>query len=551
MATKNFLLSCVLLCNCIVSFGQQGIQATFGTVNRPTPKFGFNTNGHQPANFPPGYSGANWTQQWFIDSTIYLYPEVLRFPGGTNSNHWDWQTGWFVPAYQPSGPSLTIRADEFKPALQGCNSEGLYVVNLETSNIQYEMDGLRHTDSLGLNPNLFELGNEHNLNGGSQYPLQLMTPSYYAQLAKIYYDSIMAQFPTAKICVVGGNTPSIAGWNDTILAYIPSINAFAFHVYLNANNADLAFNVNRALAVPFGPQSNNQSLVYRYNYAMGSLPTGKEIWVTEFNLLEMPPASTTVIAQTWTHALYNTAMCNFFLSQSNISMILNHTLAGTAHFESISRQNMKITANALSMKLLYDMSRGSQSCQNMSFSGNPAMTYGTSTIPKLIGWKFNYPGMEKGFICNFSKDTFAISLSTLFTNPMQFDQYYADTALVVNGISSLNKYSANSSDTITVYPYSITQITSMISTGISEFGNGKSELWLYPNPANSNMSVKTGVNLNNADVYIYDMTGKEIIHMQNIFGNVFSLSLDNLTKGTYFLKINSDNKVISGKFIVD
>jgi hypothetical protein len=537
-----------------VAIAQQSVQATLGSLNRSTPKFGFNTNAHIPPNFPtPGYSGANWTQQWFIDSTAYLYPEVLRFPGGTNANHWDWQTGWYFPAYlPPGGTSLTIRTDEFKPGILGCNGEGLYVVNLETSNVHYEMDGLRHTDSIGLNPKFIELGNEHNLNGGSQFPLQLMTPTNYAQLAKVFYDSIMLEFPTAKVCAVGGNTPAIPHWIDTVLSYIPLIDAISFHVYLNANNADLAFNVNRSLAVPFGPNSNTSSLLYRYNMSgFNTLLPSKEVWVTEFNLLESPSGIPSVISQTWTHVLYNIAMCNFFLTKPNISMILNHSLAGDNHFQSISRQNKKITANALSMKLLYDMSRGSQSCQNMNFSGNPAMIYGTSTIPKLVGWKFNYPGMEKGFICNFSNDTFAISLSTLFGNPMQFDQYYADTVLVVNGISSLNKYSANSSDTIIVYPYSITQINSVISTGTQYCVSGKNELCIYPNPANSNMIIQIEINLNNADIYIYDVSSKEVIRLKKISGNSFSFSIGSLTKGTYFVKIISDNKITTGKFIVD
>lgn len=552
MILKILFFMCFTLI-CFNSFAQQSVQATLGVVNRLTPKFGFNTNGHIPANFPPGYSGANWTQQWFIDSTAYLYPEVLRFPGGTNANHWNWQTGWYFPAYQPpGGPSLTIRTDEFKPGVLGCNGEGMYVVNLETSNVHYEMNGLRHTDSIGLNPKFIELGNEHNLDGGTQFPLQLMTPENYSQLAKLYYDSIISEFPNAKICAVGGNTPAIRHWIDTVLSYIPSIDAFAFHVYLKADNADLAFNVNRALAIPFGTNSNPLSLLYRYNTSgFNTLPSGKEVWVTEFNLLESSSGVPAVISQTWTHVLYNIAMCNFFLSQSNISMILNHSLAGDNHFQSISRQNKKITANALSMKLLYDMSRGSQSCQNMSFSGNPVMIYGTSTIPKLIGWKFNYPGKEKGFICNLSRDTFAISMSTLFSHPMQYDQYYADTTLVVNGISSLNKFCANSSDTIIVYPFSITQINSSFSSGIHYCVRSKNEPWLYPNPVNRNMTIHININLKNDDVYIYNILGKEVIRLNKVSGNSFSLSLATLTKGAYFMKIISGDKITTGKFIVD
>jgi hypothetical protein len=371
----KIILSLCFALTIFVTPAQTSVQATLGTVNRTTPKFGFNTNAHIPANFPPGYSGANWTQQWFIDSTAYLNPEILRYPGGTNANHWDWKTGWYFPSYfPPGGSSFTIRIDEFKPGIQGCNGEGLYVVNMETSTAQYEMDGLRHAKSIGLTPKYIELGNEHNLNGGSQFPLQLMTPQAYSQLGKVYFDSIMATFPTAKICAVGGNTPTIAHWVDSVIKYTPNIDALSFHVYIDANNtADQTFNVNRALAEPFRIGTNpSPSLNYRYN--LSGFPSNKEVWVTEFNLLETPSGLPQIISQTWTHVLFNMAINHFFLGKSNVTMILNHSLAGDNHFQSISRQDKKITANALSMKLLYDMSRGSQTCQNMNFSGSPAIT---------------------------------------------------------------------------------------------------------------------------------------------------------------------------------
>ncbi|MFM7769698.1 MAG: T9SS type A sorting domain-containing protein, partial [Bacteroidota bacterium] len=286
-------------------------------------------------------------------------------------------------------------------------------------------------------------------------------------------------------------------------------------------------------------------------FNLSGFPSNKEVWVTEFNLLESASGVPQIISHTWTHVLFNTAMNHFFLGKSNVSMVLNHSLAGDNHFQSISRQDKKITANALSMKLLYDMSRGSQSCQNINFSGNPAIIYGTTTIPKLVGWKFNFSGMEKGFICNLSKDTFAVSLGSIFANTMQFDQYNADTNLVVNGISSLNKYSGSSSDTIIVYPYSITQINSTITTGIPNIESSKNELWIYPNPANGNISIRTEKNLNNANVFIYDISGKEVNQLNKISGNSFSLSIDKLIKGVYFVNIISGNNITTGKFIID
>lgn len=460
---KKIRITCfVLVIATVFSFGQQQpVQATLGLINRPTPQIGFNTNAHLPSNYPTSsYSGANWTQQWFIDSTATIYPEILRYPGGTNSNHWDWVTGWFRPGYQPPIPPLTIRTDEFKPGVDACNADGVYVVNLETSDAHYEMDGLRHAASIGLSPGLFELGNEHNLPNAT-FPLQYMTSQGYAQLAKIYYDSIKAEYSGGKVCSVGGNTPNRPDWHAVVQAQIPGIDAFAWHVYTNADNVDLVFDVNRALAVPFGPYSNNNSLTYRYSTGgFSSLPPTREVWVTEYNLWEQQISSAPVIAETWTHFLYLNAMHHFFLSQPNITMILNHSLASVnSYYSAISNFDKHISANGVAMKLLLDVCRGSETCQDMVFSGNPSMTYNGVTIPKLVGWKFNYSETTKGFVCNFSVDTFRLSLASVFSGSMLFSQYFADTAFVVNGLSSLNKISGSSADSITILPFSFTQIT--------------------------------------------------------------------------------------------
>lgn len=459
---RPIFIAPILLISVSLCFGQQQpLGASLGSINRTTPQIGFNTNAHLAQGFPqPSYSGANWNQQWFIDSTASIYPEILRYPGGLNSNHWDWVTGWFRPGFEPASPPVTVRADEFKQGVNACNAEGLYVVNLETSDAHYEMDGLRHAEAIGLSPTLFELGNEHNLQNGN-FPNQYMTSLGYAQLAKIYYDSIKIEYPNGKVCAVGGNTNGRPDWHTVIETEIPTIEAFAWHVYTNADNVDHVFNVNRALAVPFGTATDNNSLAFRFiKGGFNSLQPGREVWATEYNLWEQQIASSPVIAETWTHFLYLNAMHHFFLSQPSITMFLNHSLASVNTFYySISNYDKHITANGIAMQLLLDVSRGSSTCQDMVFTGNPSMVYNNISIPKLTGWKFNHTGTEKGFVCNYSADTFRLSLANVFSNSMLFDQYFADTALVVNGLSSINKTSGSSSDSITILPFSFTQIT--------------------------------------------------------------------------------------------
>ncbi len=554
---RSFLLLIFLSAINLESFSQIiTCRATNGTIIRNTPLIGFNTNAHLAANYPSlNYSGANWTQQWFIDSTAYIYPEILRYPGGLNSNHWDWFTGWFRPGYPTSGPLVTTRVEEFKPGKIASNANCLYVVNMETSNANYEMNGIRHANTIGMNLNLIELGNEHNLRGDSLiFPLQFMTSRDYAILAKNYYDSIKAVIPSSKVCAVGGNTNRRPDWLDSLFRYVPNIEAISWHVYTNADNLDLAFNVNRALAIPFGNSANIKSLLYRYN-ASGwtALPPNKEVWVTEYNLWEKQITTSTVISETWTHLLYVTAINHFFLTKPNITMIVNHSLASVdSYYFAISNFDKHISANGIAMKFLLDVSRGSQSSQDMAFSGNPTITYGTSIIPKLIGWKFNYSNSKKGFICNFSRDTFKVSLASVFTNPMQFTEYSADTNYIVKGLSGLRKHTGNSIDSVTIYPFSITQINSdQISNIQTQQTSSNNQLSFYQNQVQGNIILLPNIQLKNAEIVVYNLLGQELKTIYNFSGREINIPTTGFSRGIYLVKIKNNNQFVTGKFVLN
>lgn len=525
MKTKSLLsLFCVVILFHF-SYTQQIIQTSIGNINRTTPKIGFNSNGHFPS--------LNWTQQAFIDSTVELNAEVFRYPGGTNANYWDWQTGWWKPPYGPPIIPMTIRPEEFQVGLNATNTDGLFVLNYLTSDVNEQMAGLRHINSLGMNLNYIEIGNEHNLTSTTD-PTQFIPPSIYGQGCVTFCDSIKNTFPNAKICLVGGAPPATSMWHDSILYFNPKMDAFAWHVYPDANNVDLIFDVNRALSIPFSYLPNRYSAA-KFN----TLPSNIDVWVTEYNLWETQFSSAPVIAETWTHALYVTAMNNYFLSVPKITMMINHSLASNGkYYQSINDVDHHITANGVAMRLLSDMCKGSQNSQNISFTGNPSITYGNTSFPKLIGWKFNFTAEERGFICNFSKDTFIVSLQSVFSNPMTFDTYSADTNFVVSGKSSLNLNSGTSVDQITILPYSITQISSATINSVNEISSLE-KLLIYPNPANHNLSLSKAI----ADFSITNAVGQIILSSNEKTNNI---PTDNFKNGVYFLKI--DNQCV--RFIV-
>ena len=331
------VITIIALLNC-ASIAQTSIQAQLSEFSREVPLIGFNTNAH--------HTTATWTLQTFRDSTAFLSPSILRYPGGSTASYWDWQTGWFMSGTTlPPGlgnlQQIPVRPEEFKLGLDASESEGLFVLNIQNSEISYQMDGLRHINSLGINPNYIEIGNEHNLSMDS------LEACYYAQQSKIWCDSIKGEFPNSEICLVGGEPPNRQTWHDSILAYNTDFDALAFHVYIGANNSDGIFNVNRALEVPFSSLNN------RYNIAgFDEAPDSIEVWVTEYNLWEQGNGGLPVIVETWTHALYVIAMNHIFLQNPRITMLINNNLTNHVIYAALDVFDNSLKANGVAMKLL-------------------------------------------------------------------------------------------------------------------------------------------------------------------------------------------------------
>ncbi len=71
---------------------------------------------------------------------------------------------------------------------------------------------------------------------------------------------------------------------------------------------------------------------------------------------------------------------------------------------------------------------------------------------------------------------------------------------------------------------------------------------IYPNPTTGEFVVKSH-DLNNAEVFVYTLTGKEIYH-GNIDSDNYTVNLANARKGVYFVKIISDDKSYVSRLIV-
>lgn len=92
-------------------------------------------------------------------------------------------------------------------------------------------------------------------------------------------------------------------------------------------------------------------------------------------------------------------------------------------------------------------------------------------------------------------------------------------------------------------------INSNISVKENEFLDVNT--YVYPNPANDYLAVKTNEGIRITDIEIYDMTGALVMTQNNL--NKFSHQINginNLTTGLYLVKVTTDKGIISRKTLV-
>jgi hypothetical protein len=542
---NKLIIFCLASLFSVQLHSQTNLNATLGTFKRSTPIIGFNAQ----ANF----CQATWSNQAFRDSVATLKSAMFRYPGGTNSNYWDWQTGWYQNA--ASTPTwvanLTntciVRADEFKLGLTATGAKALMVLNFQYSTINYQIQGLNYALSKGVPIEYIEIGNEHNIYASTE---QYMPAGIYSKTAKIWADSLKLNFPNAKICMVGGagSHSLTTGWLDSIFSQSPNIDALSFHPYLGAGNTDGKFCTKRALSMPF---NLNTGLVSRYTsskFTNSVVPNNIEVWATEYNLAEQTYSCPIQHAATWTHGLYISEMSHLLMLQPKITMLLNHNIANTSDFAAVD-MSRNILAGGISMQLLREASMGTDSTATINFIGQANITWSTTSYPSLIGWKFWKGLTENAWICNLSPNAIKISADQIVGTNFSYDSFYEDSAFVVKGIASLKHNLGFSNDSVTLPAFSMNVLKRQASASVKNFTSGEF-LKIYPNPTSGDITFELNSEAEIKNVIIYDVLGEIVFEEKETNKKQHSINIKMPdVVGIYFVKIESDSGVFTSKII--
>jgi hypothetical protein len=154
--------------------------------------------------------GPSWQAPGFVEQVKELNPGLIRYPGGTVSSYWDWKTGWLMKniPLRKEWKSVTVenpvKLEDLKFACDKTGAMPLFVLNMMTSSLSYQLEMLDHAKKIGLPVKFVELDNEFYL-GEEFYANKYPTGKEYGATCNEWIAAIKKQFPGVKIAVIGNS----------------------------------------------------------------------------------------------------------------------------------------------------------------------------------------------------------------------------------------------------------------------------------------------------------------------------------------------------------
>lgn len=255
------------------------------TSERPLNQFlyGFNTN---LTNSPVSY-GSDVVRELVGE----LSPGILRFPGGTIGNWYDWRIDAFdgVPATAPGFARATLRLkregrtygfDGFVELTQISDIEPIIMVNILTQSAEDAVEWFAEMESEGLLVFYCELGNETYSPGQSNDATS--TVEGYIAVTKRFAEALRAAYPELRIAVAAAPlgeriaSDKFKAWNEA-LAREDYYDAVVHHEYGGPGNDIFRARTVEAL---LGAEEAVDRTVQEFRKVFGQRP----MWITEWNI---------------------------------------------------------------------------------------------------------------------------------------------------------------------------------------------------------------------------------------------------------------------------
>ncbi len=444
----------------------------------------------------------SWENPDFWQAVKKVNPKLLRIPGGTESNYWDWQRGGLIKNVREAmaGYPINFRNKELKyraskleaiqAGIRETNTVPIFVLNLATSTLESQLKMLRTAKNLGMPVKYIELGNEFYFDVPN-YRRVFPTPDDYATTATKWIAAIKQEFPEAEIALVGvaakpKDSIRQQNWHKSLLSSaMYQADAVTLHIYsghgLNSpidSNSTYPFFTSEEVPIilgqPFRSWHNLQN-----NDQLKLIPDNKQIWITEYNLFEnifgkKNQEKQQRVMGSWTHGLYALTMSLLFLEDSRTTISCNHVLIGNSRFAAIfagrksflnpSDENIMVTPMSLSatgstLRLLGEATSGMTEAQKIDFSPLPTLVGKKNfEYPALYGWMFRDGVNSQAVIINLSNQNISINLEQLFSSSVSYQQFSENPQTLIIGSEILKRKSGTAFPEIVLPAYSVTKL---------------------------------------------------------------------------------------------
>jgi hypothetical protein len=317
------------------------------------------------------HDGTYWRQLSLstdaVSSLKELHPSMVRYPAGTISNYWDWLKAWYVDSLTVMADNCPGIPDEFAlnanvvtgqpnsidnylAYIRNTGATPVIVLNVLTSELNYQLNFLRAMAARGVPITYVELGNEFYLENCFYSTKYNAADDYVAECAT-YITAIKSEWANAKVAIVGAeaNDNDLTRRKNWVTDILNACNshqvvpdAITIHMYSGtgvaggcAGNTITTAKAEQALsAVPFalglnqasGALGNTDGIIYQEIAAIKAKYQNCEIWFTEYDMSDKDVP----VHGKWVQGMYVAAIALHFLEDENIKHNTFHAMTGDA-----------------------------------------------------------------------------------------------------------------------------------------------------------------------------------------------------------------------------
>lgn len=208
----KYLISCLII---LCAFGATARQSSDSVLT------GFNSKWcYIPSPESPHYES-------FVGHVKSLRPQLLRYPGGTITHRWDWQSGTMTrdrkSAFKNPIENLTELARRTDVGV-------VFVLDIVHRSLEDQIEMLKASK---LPIHYIELGNE--IYAG-HYKEEFPSGKEYAERINRWVPELRRHFPKAKLsATLLGRTPQgkrLENWNRLATDTLKEIDAYTYHIYV-------------------------------------------------------------------------------------------------------------------------------------------------------------------------------------------------------------------------------------------------------------------------------------------------------------------------------